>query len=251
MNKLFPIFKNLMKRKSSWLYLLCGLFPLILFIVTFFNTEFMQLSGEKNSLSFVEFFSSVNVVQSSATIPLIILLYIINTTFYTEKVSGQMFFYKDISRITIFNNKLLSLIILYILFLGVLFLSSLVTYYSTLSNNDIFSNTFLPTDIEDFQYALIEFFGTTFISILCILLGVLLSIYFSAGYTILGVIIFFIITSIAPFLKSLKYIFPNGYLSFLETNNFNKIILIITLMFLIYSCILYLISLWSYRRIEF
>ncbi|PTI37028.1 hypothetical protein BU062_13660, partial [Staphylococcus succinus] len=69
MVKFKPIFLNLLKMKASWLYLAFGMFPLILFIVAFFNTNFMQLSGEKHSLSFLEFFSSVFVIQNNAVIP--------------------------------------------------------------------------------------------------------------------------------------------------------------------------------------
>ena len=113
MVKFKPIFLNLLKMKGSWLYLAFGLFPLILFIVAFFNTNFMQLSGEKHSLSFLEFFSSVFVIQNNAVIPLIILTYIIGLNFYSEKVQGQLYFYKDLPRTKLCNSKILSILLIW------------------------------------------------------------------------------------------------------------------------------------------
>ncbi|HHB2989068.1 hypothetical protein ACO2FA_12525 [Staphylococcus warneri] len=251
MNKFQPILQNLLKMKVSWLYLFFGLFPLILFIVAFFNTNFMQISGEKNSLSFIEFFSSVFVIQNNAVIPLIILTYIIGLKFYSEKEKGQLYFYKDLSRNGIFNSKLLSIITLYIMFVIVLFLSSLFLYYFHITSMDLASNEFWPKTNSDLQYVLIEFFGVLFLQIMCIFLAVLLSINLPNGYTILGVLAFFIVSSIAPFLKSLKYIFPNGYQEKLTSQNFNGIFFIITLIFIIYTLIFYIISIYQYKKMEF
>ncbi|MDT0714555.1 hypothetical protein RM651_11840 [Staphylococcus epidermidis] len=251
MNKFQPILQNLLKMKVSWLYLLFGLFPLILFIVAFFNTNFMQISGEKNSLSCIEFFSSVFVIQSNAVIPMIILTYIIGLKFYSEKEKGQLYFYKDLSRSDIFNSKLLSLITLYALFIIVLFLSSLFLYYFHITSMDLASNEFWPKTTSDLQYVVIEFFGTLFLQLICIFLAILLSINLPNGYTILGVVTFFIVSSIAPFLKSLKYIFPNGYQEELTSRNFNSILFTITIIFIIYISIFYVISMYQYKKMEF
>ena len=97
MNKFQPILQNLLKMKVSWVYLLFGLFPLILFIVAFFNTNFMQISGEKNSLSCIEFFSSVFVIQNNAVIPMIILTYIIGLK---KKKKGNYIFIKTYQEVT-------------------------------------------------------------------------------------------------------------------------------------------------------
>ncbi|REH95040.1 hypothetical protein DOS77_00775 [Staphylococcus felis] len=251
MVKFKPIFLNLLKMKGSWLYLAFGVFPLILFIVAFFNTNFMQLSGEKHSLSFLEFFSSVFVIQNNAVIPLVILTYIIGLNFYSEKVKGQLYFYKDLPRMKLFNSKLLSLLVLYFLFIIVLFVSSLILYYLHINNMDLSAHQFFPNNQSDVQYVFIEFFGTFFVQILCILLAILLSISLPNGYTILGVIGFYILSSIAPFLKSLKFVFPNGYQEKLTYYSFGSIFFVITLIFLVYAVIFYVISLYKFNKLEY
>ncbi|MBI5974951.1 hypothetical protein [Staphylococcus canis] len=251
MVKFQPIFKNLLKMKASWLYLAFGLFPLILFIVALFNTNFMQLSGEKHSLSFLEFFSSVFVIQNNAVIPLVILTYIIGLNFYSEKVKGQMYFYKDLPRVQLCNSKILALILLYFLFIVVLFICALILYLFHINHMELSAHQFLPQTQSDLQYVIIEFFGTFFVQILCILLAVLLSIHFPNGYTILGVLGFFIVSSIAPFLKSLKFIFPNGYQEQLVHHQFSSIFLIITVIFLIYALIFYAISIYQFKKLEY
>ena len=237
--------------KGSWLYLFFGLFPLILFIVAFFNTNFMQLSGEKHSLSFLEFFSSVFVIQNNAVIPLVILTYLIGLNFYSEKVKGQLYFYKDLPRIKLCNSKTLSLLVLYFLFVIVLFFSSLILYYFHINHMELSAHQFIPKTYSDMQYVLIEFFGTFFVQILCILLAVLLSISLPNGYTILGVLGFYIISSIAPFLKSLKFIFPNGYQEQLTNHNFTSIFVVITLIFLIYALLFYTFALYKFNKLEY
>ncbi|WP_390579794.1 hypothetical protein [Staphylococcus pseudintermedius] len=251
MVKFKPIFFNLLKMRSSWLYLLFGLFPLILFIVSFFNTNFMQLSGEKGSLSFMEFFSSVFVIQNNAVIPLVVLTYIIGLNFHTEKETGQLYFYKDLQRTKLFNSKLLSLLFLYILFIIVLIIGSLILYYFHINNTSLSSHELFPDSKSDLEFAIIEFLGTFFIQILCILLAILLSISLPNGYTILGVLFFFIISSIAPFLSTLKFIFPNGYQEKLTNSNFDNILTLIFFIFFIYALIFYIISIFKFKNLEY
>ncbi|MEB8123827.1 hypothetical protein NGH92_03225 [Staphylococcus succinus] len=251
MVKFKPIFLNLLKMKASWLYLAFGMFPLILFIVAFFNTNFMQLSGEKHSLSFLEFFSSVFVIQNNAVIPLVILTYIIGLNFYSEKIKGQLYFYKDLHRAKLFNSKLLSLIYLYLIFILILLISSLILYYFHINNMELSAHRVFPSNMSDLQYVIIEFLGTFCIQILCIMLAVLLSINLPNGYTILGVLAFFIISSIAPFLKSLKFIFPNGYQEQYTNSNFGSVFILIIGIFLAYTLIFYAISVYKYKKLEF
>ncbi|OEK72117.1 hypothetical protein AST00_01245 [Staphylococcus equorum] len=251
MVKFKPIFLNLLKMKGSWLYLLFGLFPLILFIVAFFNTNFMQISGEKHSLSFLEFFSSVFVIQNNAVIPLVILTYIIGLNFYSEKVKGQLYFYKDLQRAKLFNSKVFSLLLLYFLFIFVLFASSLMLYIFHINNMELSSHQFFPSSKSDIQFVIVEFLGTFFIQLLCIILAVFLSISLPNGYTILGVLGFFIVSSIAPFLKSLKFIFPNGYQEQLTDYNFSSILFMLVGIFLIYAVIFYVVSIYKFKKLEY
>ena len=251
MVKFRPIYFNLLKMRGSWLYLFFGLFPLILFIVAYFNTNFMQISGEKNSLSFIEFYSSIFVIQNNAVIPLVILTYIIGLNFYSEKINGQMYFYKDLPRISVFNSKAISIVLLYFLFLFILFISSILVYLFQINNLELSSHSFFPNNSESIQFVIIEFLGAIFVQILCILLAILLAIKFPNEYTILGVLGFYILSSIAPLLKSLKFIFPNGYKDQLTNDNFYSTLLIITLIFFIYASIFYISSLFLYKRLEY
>ena len=76
-----------------------------------------------------------------------------------------------------------------------------------------------------------------------------MSINLPNGYTILGVVTFFIVSSIAPFLKSLKYIFPNGYQEELTSRNFNSILFTITIIFIIYISIFYVIGIYIFLKV--
>ncbi|HGH0857488.1 TPA: hypothetical protein ACJHIK_002497, partial [Staphylococcus pseudintermedius] len=108
-----------------------------------------------------------------------------------------------------------------------------------------------PDSKSDLEFVIIEFLGTFFIQILCILLAILLSISLPNGYTILGVLFFFIISSIAPFLSTLKFIFPNGYQEKLTNSNFDNILTLIFFIFFIYALIFYIISIFKFKNLEY
>ncbi|MBM7714030.1 hypothetical protein MHB50_01500 [Siminovitchia sp. FSL H7-0308] len=252
MNKLFPpVFSNTLKMKSSLLYFAFGLFPMILIIISLINTNFMQLTGEPGSLSALEFFVSTSVVQHNAVLPLIIIAYIASTLFFTEIDKGTLFLYKDLNRTSILNAKWFSLLSLYLIYLIILFVSSIIVYYVHLTQFDYTSGNFFPASMADFGYALIEFLGVFFIDLLFIQVVTALSINFSTGYAIFGGIVFFIITGTAPMLSTLKYFFPNGYLSLVGSTHMGILVGLVICIFIIYSTLLYFYSKIKFNKVEY
>ncbi|MCD8826336.1 hypothetical protein NQ035_05315 [Staphylococcus gallinarum] len=251
MIKFTAIFQNLLKIKATWLYLAFGLLPLALFLIMYLNPNFMNISGEKHTLGCLEFFSMVFSLQDSTIISMIILIYVVSLNFYTEKEKGQLYFYKDLPKGRLLNSKLCALLLLYLMFVLILFLSSVTIYYTQITHTDLASHHFLPLSDDSWNYIVVEFLGTLYVQIICIFLSVILSIHFPNGYTIFGAIGFIIITSITPLFKGVKYIFPNGYLKSLSNSNFAEILTEISLLFILYIAIFYIISIISYKKLEY
>lgn len=85
MKKLFvPIFLNTIKMKSVWLYWIFGLIPFVVMIAMSINSNFLQISGEKGTLSALEFFSMVFGILHNLIIPSIVLAFIVSKLFYEE-----------------------------------------------------------------------------------------------------------------------------------------------------------------------
>ncbi|CUS25325.1 abc-type sugar transport system, permease component [Paucilactobacillus oligofermentans DSM 15707 = LMG 22743] len=252
MNYLFrPVFKTVLKRKETWLCVGFSAFPLLLLLVDFFSTNFMQLSAPKGSLSFLEFFGAVESVQYQLTLPIIAFIYLVVTCFHDEIKSGKMFLFKDIKRSKILNAKIASVIGVYFIYFILTFVASLITYYLHLIHMDYTSGTFLPTQLVDLQDAIISIIGIFAVTQLCILISVAISIKLSDGLTMLIGIVFALISFIAPSLKGLKYFLPNGYSGLLVQLGFGTSLFMIVLLFCIYALIIYLCSNRAFKKMEY
>lgn len=244
-------FKNLLKKKETLLYFAFALFPMLLLVVNLFDTNFMQLSAPEGSLSFLEFFGAVMSVQHQLTLPLIVLIYLVSTTFYSEIKNGVLFLYKDMSRRKILNAKLFSLVGIYLSYVGIMFLSSFTTYYLYLNKLSYTSGTFFPAQAVDTQSAVLEILGVIFAGVLCVFVATALSLNFSSGLTMLGSVLFILLSTLAPNLKSLRYFFPNGYSNVFEGIGFLPVVAIVFAIFGIYASLMYLYSNRKFKRIEY
>ncbi|TWS94578.1 hypothetical protein [Streptococcus sp. sy018] len=246
-----PFFKALLKKKESKIALAFNLFPMLLIAVGLFNTNFMRLSAPEGSLSFLEFFSAVLSTQYQMTLPLIVFIYIVSTIFRDEITSSVMYLYKDVSRKIILDAKLGGIQLFQILYLTITFFSSLVTYYTYLIHQSYTSGRLLPNNTDDLQYTIISILGTILVFVLCMMVASLSSIVLTNGFTMLVGIIFALVSYIAPHLDLLKYVFPNGYINVLDEFSFGDSLLILTLLFMIYSTVIYVVSLHLYNKIQY
>lgn len=252
MNSIFkPIFKNILSIKTTWLFILFALFPFMLIIISLINTNFMQLSGEKNSLSAIEFFSSTMVIQHNAVIPFIIISYLVSIIYFGEVEKKQLYFYKDLPKTKIFNSKYFSLVLVYIMYIFLLMMSSIVVYYLQIIKMPLASGELLPTKNSDIQFVIIETLGVMFAQLIAITFSILMSQMVSNGYSILSSLVFYLILSVAPLLNNVNILVPNGYISMLDNHNFSNILMIMFILFIIYISILYICSLLKYKKVEY
>ena len=93
-------------------------------------------------ISFIEFFQAMLSVQYQMALPLIALFYLVVTVFRDEIKRGYLFLYKDISKKKIFNAKIQSLGVVYLIYLLSLFLFCMFVYYVRLVQFDYTSKTF-------------------------------------------------------------------------------------------------------------
>ncbi|MDO4903851.1 MAG: hypothetical protein Q3959_06290 [Limosilactobacillus sp.] len=247
-----PFLKALLKKKEAKIALAFSLYPLILIVAGLFDTNFMQLNTlGKVALSFSDFVDSVISTQYQMTLPLIVFIYIVTTLFREEFSSGIIYLYKDVSRMTILNAKIGSIVIFQFIYLALTFLSSLFTYYVYLVHQSIASGQFLSPRISDLQYSIVSSVGTILVFILCMMVTTLASITLTNGFTILVGILFALVSFIAPSLNSLKYIFPNGYANIFGHMSFANCILIELVLFIVYFVILYIVALSKYKKIQY
>lgn len=245
------IFLNISSRTSAKIFFAIALYPLLYLITLFLPTNFMQVGGVNNGLSGLDFYCGMLLAQSQFAIPLIMMSYFVSLLFYEEYSSGKLIFYKDIKRTKLLNTKLFTLITIYTIYFFILFIVSEVLYFTFIKNFNYASGMFLPTETEDMYSDILSIFGIFGISFIAICFAVLLSMKFSTGFTILGVILLFMFISIAPLIHGLHYLFPNGFTDANSLKVFLSQFIIILIMSIAYCLILYAASLILFKRIEY
>ncbi|MCR1901286.1 hypothetical protein [Ligilactobacillus apodemi] len=154
----------------------------------------MNLNADKGSLSFIEFFQAMLSVQYQMALPLIALFYLVVTVFRDEIKRGYLFLYKDISKKKIFNAKIQSLCVVYLIYLLSLFLFCMFVYYVRLVQFDYTSKTFFPVGADNIAYIVVGILGVilvTFVGVLVVADLSLLTI--NSVAVVLG--IFFVLVS--------------------------------------------------------
>lgn len=252
MNYLFkPTLKNVLARKEVKLFFGFTIFPLLLIIVDLFDTKFMQLGSQTGSLDFVEFFAAMEIALLNMALPIIVLSYLISIVFYQEIQDGLLFLHKDISRIKILHAKMMSLVVVVLLFHLLLFVTSLITYYTHLVHMSYISGHFI-TVTDGLGQTIIEIVGVISMQLLILLVTVNLSLYTSSGITILGSILFLLVGLMSNALPTLRYFFPIGYISVAADGMSPKIALLIALgIFIVYSGLMYINAHRGFKRLEY
>lgn len=206
-----PVLRNLMKQKTTWLLFAISVFPLIIIVASFFDTNFMQLEGMNASISGMEFVAAIVFTQHQFIFPFIILAFIASTLFFDEIKSGRLIMFKDNPRKLILNAKRFSTIIVFTLYFLLISLSSLVTYFIYIKNLPIATGTLLPLENSEVTRILIEILGYFLTELVGLSLALTVSIFLTSGYTILVTIFYQLLSMLAPNLATLKYLFPSGY----------------------------------------
>ncbi|MCI2928341.1 amino acid transporter [Staphylococcus hominis] len=245
------IFFNISSRTSAKLFYSISLYPFLYLITLFLPTNFMQVGGIENGLSGLDFYYGILLAQSQFAIPLILITYFTSLSFYEEINSGKLIFYKDIKRSKLLNSKLFSLILMYTTYFILLFISSEILYYIFINNFKYASGNFLPNDINDLYTDLLSILSIISISYIAVFFATFLSMKFSTGFTILGVILLFMIISIAPLIKGAQYLFPNGFTNANNLEMFLLQFLIIIIISFVYISFFYLLSLILFKKIEY
>lgn len=245
-----PIIVNTFKMKAVWLYWLLALSPLLVMIAMSINSNFLNISGEKGTLSGLEFYTIIFGVLHNSTLPIIILAFIIASLFYEEIKNGILFMFKDISKQKILLSKWLTILLINVIFMFILLLSALTVYFIFLTNFDFSSGNLLPIK-ENISMTIIPILGMYFVEIITINVAIALSIKFSTGWTIFGTLIFLLFTTIAPHLQTAKYIVPNGYEDFIGNFSTFTIIIIMSGIFLVYFILSYIYCNYKYKNVEY
>lgn len=246
-----PVFKTVFKRKETKIFLLFSAYPLILLIATFFKSAFMNLNADKGSLSFIEFFQAMLSVQYQMALPLIALFYLVVTVFRDEIKRGYLFLYKDISKKKIFNAKIQSLSMVYMIYLFALFLFSMFVYYVRLIQFDYTSKTFFPVGADNIAYVVVGILGVILVTVVGILVVADLSLLTINSVAVVGGIVFVLVSTISKYFATLSWLFPNSYTEIYEKFGFGNSMILMLVLFIIYAAVFTSIGKHFFKKLEY
>ncbi|PSL43250.1 ABC-2 type transport system permease protein [Salsuginibacillus halophilus] len=252
MNHLFlPIFKNTIKMKSIWLYWCFGLVPFIVILSAIFNSDFLQIETDSGiTMTGLDLFYMLFGILHNLLLPFVILAFIISKVFYDEIHSGIIFMYKDIKRSSILFSKLITLLIIHTIFNVILFISSTVVYYIHTGSLDNTSPLLLPEGTNLLAFSL-EPIGIYLVQLIAIVLAITLSIKLSAGYTILGTLLFIFFTTLAPMLGVSKFLVPTGYTDQIDSLGLYGVFAIMIMITIIYLAALLTFAINRFKKVEY
>jgi amino acid transporter len=209
--------------------------------------EGMSSEYTGNFLSFLE--SAVS-TQYRFVLPILLFSLVVSSVFKDEIDSGIMFLYKDINRKKIFNAKLLSLVVVYSIFLGLTIFTSIVSYYGFMLPKGEVSSNFIANQSSATIKSLFTLISTINLNLITITLVVMVSITSKTIKSVLAGVFFSLAASVSPMLIGIQYLFPNGYIHFIQSNWVLSYMAAVVIS-IIYFVIFYVRGMHKFKNVEF
>ncbi|HFI0083087.1 TPA: hypothetical protein ACGOR9_000721 [Streptococcus suis] len=250
-----PVFASVWKRKETKIFLAFALlFPTLFLASTFLpkGSNFMVPGVSDGYLySFVALTSSLFKSSNAFTLPILALFYLTYTVFKGEADSHTMFLYKDIKRQDIFWAKVLSLVMIVLIYTGIFLLVMVVYYYTRIGYLDYATLTFwdhLADENAGFAQSIL---GGMLDMLVCVLLAACVSLYSGVGATMAVAFGYSLGSSILA-VFGLASFFPTGNINALyEGASLFSTLGASVLVTLVYSTVLAYLTLKYFKKMEF
>ncbi|WP_052124394.1 hypothetical protein [Streptococcus salivarius] len=188
--------------------------------------------------------------QYRFVLPILLFSLVVSSVFKDEIDSGIMFLYKDINRKKIFNAKLLSLVAVYSIFLGLTIFTSIVSYYGFMLPKGEVSSNFIANQSSATIKSLFTLISTINLNLITITLVVMVSITSKTIKSVLAGVFFSLAASVSPMLIGIQYLFPNGYIHFIQSNWVLSYMAAVVIS-IIYFVIFYVRGMHKFKNVEF
>lgn len=240
------VFKSVFKRKDVNIFLTFAFLPILVPLLS----GFMEGMSSEYTGSFISFLESAVSTQYRFVLPVLLFSLVVSSVFKDEIDSGIMFLYKDINRKKIFNAKLLSLVVVYSIFLGLTIFMSLVSYYGFMLPKGEVSANFISNQSSATIKSLFTLISTINLNLITITLVVMVSITSKTIKSVLAGVFFSLAASVSPMLIGIQYLFPNGYIHFIRSNWILAYMAAVVIS-IIYFVIFYVRGMHKFKNVEF
>ena len=234
------VFKSVFKRKDVNIFLTFAFLPVLVPLLS----GFMEGMSSEYTGNFLSFLESAVSTQYRFVLPILLFSLVVSSVFKDEIDSGIMFLYKDINRKKIFNAKLLSLVAVYTIF------TSIVSYYGFMLPKGEVSSNFIANQSSATIKSLFTLISTINLNLITITLVVMVSITSKTIKSVLAGVFFSLAASVSPMLIGIQYLFPNGYIHFIQSNWVLSYMAAVVIS-IIYFVIFYVRGMHKFKNVEF
>lgn len=133
-------FRKILKRKDSMIMLALSLWALMLSSLSAIFPDIFSIEANSEMGAF-DFLYLMIIFQDLVFLPVLIMAYSASLTFYSEIENKQIYMYKDINRRKILNQKYLGTYGLYMIYLILYILISILSYYLIINRMEFASGT--------------------------------------------------------------------------------------------------------------
>lgn len=240
-----PMLKTVFSRRDVKIFLAFMVLPLLVPLLS----QTMDGASRQFGQSFISFLDLTMTSQYRLILPVLLMGLVITSVFREEIDSGLMFLYKDINRTRLFNAKLASLFILYTIYVLGTILASLTAYYALLLPQGIVKVNFFPTQ-GGIAQSLVSVLATVLLNVLTLVLVSLVSLVAKPLPAVLSGVFFALLSTVAPLLVGVRYLFPSGYVALAGDNLWLSLLMVMVLS-IIYLVLLYRQALRRFKQVEF
>lgn len=245
MNLLIIIFKSLFVKRDVKLLFTFTLLPLLSIFLGSRGADSLHYFDN----GYFSFLVQIIATQYKIVLPMMLMVLLVSSIFREEIETGTLLLYKDLNRHRLFNAKLLSLFLLYFVFLLATSVVSFMTYtFQVMALGKSFS--FIPLVLEDSRVTIYSLIAFILINLITISFASMISITSSTMKTVLLGVFLNLFVSVSPLLVGVHYLFPNGYEE-LSQSNFSLAVVIALLIAVVYLLITYSIACRRFKKVEF
>lgn len=250
MLKLFrPIFKSVWSYKEAKILLGFSLFPLIHALMTVFSLDFIAIQTLDNyKTTYFDYASLMMTVLYNIAAPGVVLAFLVSKVFKSDFEQRIYTLYKDLDRKNIFIMKLLSILLILILFFVSSFTTSFIAFYTKIG---YLENSSLDIFGLDWNVSLVSLVGFFVMFLVITSLSSLISLKKNSGSAMLMTIIVMLASSILSFVGKVAYFIPVAYKDLLDSVGLVPALLAILGLGIVYYAIPATVSLKYFQEMEF
>lgn len=244
-----PIFRSVWSYKEVKIILGFSLFPLFHALMTIISPDFIAIQTiDGYKTTFIDYLALMMTVLYNIVAPSVVLTFLVAKVFRSDFEQGIYSLYKDLDRRYVFFMKMLSMIMILVLFFLCSIVTSGIAFYAKIAYLKTSSLALIGSDWQVSLVSLISYFA---MFVILIDFASFISLKKGRGFIMLATIVLMLVSSILSFVSKLNYVIPLSYKNLYEFIGLPNALFTIVVLVFIYTLTFSSVGFKIYRNMEF